>query len=29
LRTGASSGAKDLRTITGIPSGTLDLEVVS
>ena len=29
LRTGASSGAQDFRTIAGIPSGPLDLEVLS
>ena len=29
LRTGASSGAQDFRTIAGIPSGPMDLEVLS
>ena len=29
LRTGASSGAQDFRTIASIPSGPLDLEVLS
>ena len=29
LITGASSGAHDLRTLAGIPSGPLDLDAVS
>jgi len=29
LRTGASSGAHDFRTVAGVPSGSLDLELLS